>query len=102
MDHFIKPKLYVIWIVERLSETAEDGHGNAGKTIRLIKQDKMRTLISEIKLTFVPSVLKRDFNCSIYTSSVKHGRHFKNWRSSVHSEGDAGVNGISAKEKHTG
>ena len=37
------------------SKTAEDGDGNVGKTIRLITQDKKRTWIWEIKLTFVPS-----------------------------------------------
>ena len=36
-------------------KTAEDGHGNVGKTIRLITQDKKCTWMSEIKLTFVPS-----------------------------------------------
>ena len=42
-------------ILGNLSKTAEDGDGNVGKTIRLITEDKKRTWICKIKLTFVPS-----------------------------------------------
>ena len=38
-----------------LRKAVEDGDGNVGKTIKLITQDKKRTWICEIKLTFVPS-----------------------------------------------
>ena len=38
-----------------LRKTVEDGDGIVGKTIKLITQDKKRTWICEIKLTFVPS-----------------------------------------------
>ena len=41
---------------------------NIGKTVRQITQDKKRTWISEIKLTFAPNS----------TLSSKSGRHFKN------------------------
>ena len=47
--------LFGCWLSGTLSKTAEDEDGNVGKTIRLITQDKKRTWISEIKLTFVPS-----------------------------------------------
>ena len=38
-----------------LRKAVEDGDGNVGKTIKLITQDKKRTWICEIRLTFVPS-----------------------------------------------
>ena len=41
--------------IRNLKQTAEDGDGNVGRTVRLITEDKKRTWISAIKLTFVPS-----------------------------------------------
>ena len=66
----------------------EDDDGNVGKTIKLITQDKKRTWICEIKLTFVPS-------CS------RVRRQLLYFHAVFKIEGDAGVNGISAKEKYT-
>ena len=43
-----------IWL-GKLSKTAKDSNVNGSKTIRLITQDKRRTWICEIKMTFVPS-----------------------------------------------
>ena len=52
----IWPRARVVWRARGTSrKTAEDGHGNIGKTIRLITQDKKHKWMSEIKQTFVPS-----------------------------------------------
>ena len=50
--YFVSPPSQVI---RDLRKTVEDGDGNAGKTIKLITQNKKRTWICEIRLTFVPS-----------------------------------------------
>ena len=47
----------VLLKLSRERKTVEDGDGNVGKTITLITQDKKRTWICEIRLTFAAVLL---------------------------------------------
>ena len=59
--------------------------------LRLITQDKKRTWICEIRLTFLPSCSRVRRHCSISTLSAKRGQYFNNYRRSFrlgrHAEG---------------